>query len=684
LREIEAALVGASEETRAKVEPFTLRPANPASWYAGMLAAERGGANLSQSRIALSASPSRASVQRNDVTAAETIRPDFFPDTCSVLPTLQEPEDSWISIRSANHPIRVWAQCVPGEITTARTVINLFLPTFDKVYVSMVTAMRKAPIPDLAAGGPFDRHNDKGDDAIDVYIVYPQGQVPRSVGGEAVEFDDSNLGETWRSGGGVQTSAFIVLPATLVVEPKSVHSTIIHEFFHVLQYAHNAQIMTTDWWYIEASARWSEAYYDRIHAPWVLGSEPVPRAAYDQLYEPWFVDGFQKRASTVRLNDPDEDRQPEAFIWPYYMQQVSANSEIPAGAVWSAVEGQFTEKAADGALNGVFPFKDRFREFAQRGLNVPLNPGDAMADSRRFVALDPASNGGFKPADDKKPVTQEIELSGPAFDAIAVGVTGLATQYAHIKVTGDTIRRIEIDLSELKAIAGGLGVDIDGYEKIRNNDWEHRDLNSEEKLVYCLNDPTEDLEELRIVISNHTLDGEPAETGVPIEASATPCPIKWVGFAHYDQQYKIFPNAHIIGSADVTWVSADLFPNPFFASFEPTGSIAIDLFEANGCVAQLDPRTFAVDRRFGSLVIDYTTTPPVATGGGGSALVTTLTDCQGRQELVVLGMQFFQGDQALNEEEDTIEGHVVVIDDASSRITLDYQYKREFDKDAPN
>lgn len=616
MKDIEVALVGASDVVRAKLEPFTLRPANPASWYSEMIAATRGAANIAQQRTSRSAVQSRSTARTSAVTAAAAIRPDYFPSTCSELLTLQEPEDGWISIRSANHPIRVWAQCVPGNTTAARSSINLFLPTFDKIYSSMVTAMGKAPIPDLAAGESVDRHNDKGDGAIDVYILYPQGQAPRQSNGEPAIFDDTAAGETWGSGGGLQTSAFIVLPLALVTEPKSTHTTIIHEFFHVLQFAHNAQILSQDWWYTEASAHWSEAYFDRIHAPWVLGQTPVGRAAYDEVYEPWFVDGFQKRAPTVRLNEPDDERQREAFIWPYYMQQVSASSETPAGAVWTALEGALNPRAADAAIDSVFPFATKFREFAQRALNVPLDPGDAMAASRRFVALDPASNGGFRSADDKKPITQVIELSEATLDAIAVGVTGLAAQYALIKVTGESIRRVEIDFTDLLAIAGGLGVDVDGYEKIKDRDWQHRDLNAEAKLVYCLDDPTEDLEELHLVISNHTLDGEPAVVGVPIKASSAPCPAKWVGFAHWDLYGKIFPNPHTVGSADITWVTADPFPNPFFATFFPTGTVTVDRFEANGCVAQVNPRTATVDATNGILQIDYTSTPPVASGSG--------------------------------------------------------------------
>ena len=45
----------------------------------------------------------------------------------------------------------------------------------------------------------------------------------------------------------------------------------------------------------------------------------------------------------------------------------------------------------------------------------------------------------------------------------------------------------------------------------------------------------------------------------------------------------------------------------------------------------------------------------------------------------MLAIVFMDGEQALNDAEDTIKGHVVY-EDQVNLITLDYQYKRTFDK----
>ena len=687
LPEIKATLIGASAETHARLEPFTLRPINPASAYSQMITATRGLTQAAAPSTATFRSATRLGSQRLASTAAagaaavSAIRLDYFPNTCAELPGLQEPADTWVSGRSTTVPIRVWAQCVSGNSDAAEGFIGLALPIFEKIYAPMSASMGKTPKPDLEAGAVVSRHNDNGDAAIDIYILYPQGQIPRDQDGDRAVFDTNALAATYGDGGGFQTSAFVVYPASTLIAEGTAHVTAIHEFFHVLQFAHAAQVVGTSWWYTEASAHWAEAHFDRVLAPWRLGATPVARAAYDEVYEPWFVDSFQRRSSTTRLNDADGDVEREAFIWPYYMQQATGSADTPAKAVWTAVESEISPHGADAKLNGVFSFESKFREFAQRDLNTVINPGNALPTSRRFVALDPATTGGFVGADNEEPVTQHIQLASPGdLNAIAVGVTGLAAQYAHIRVMDTTIRRVEVDLSDLHAVAAGLGIDIDGYEKVQDKDWVHRDLNDENKLVYCFDNPEEKLEELRLVISNHTLDGAPVTVGVPIKASATPCPMKWVGTATYDWQIKIFPNTHTHASANVTWVSADVTPNPFFASFKATGSVNIDVFEANGCVAEVSPRSDFIGDGDGNLLVDYTRKPAVVEGDGASGFLATITDCQGHQDFVPMSVIYMEGPQVLNAAEDLLKSHRVVADDVVNLITLDYEYRREFDK----
>jgi len=665
---------------REQLEQFVVRPAAPTSWF--------------NQSAAQSASPSGASVQQGSsdarsqsdsaLLAPQTAPEDasilFLPATCSARTAAGLPPEGWISVRSDQYPVRVWAHCFSSDPLRAEGLIADTLPLFEKIWPKM-TAPNAMGSP-LADRGTNEALTDdgKGDDAIDVYLVdtvvfregYPYGVKEDGVAG-------ATIGSTVPGAGLARTSAFILLPAGLVNVENKFHSTAVHEFFHVLQYAHNAPLTDSKWWFTEASCRWAEAHFDRVLAPW--GPWSGSRAAFSEVYESWFINGYQKRLPNRSLIDPTDNGDIKAFIWAYYMEQRGIS---PMNA-WTQVENVSGVNAATARVDAMLPFEDHFREFAQRGLNTELNPGDALPESRRFVSLDPEDDldVNFGSADLKEPITEEFTLAEPISDTIVVGVAGLAAQYAHIKVSGETIRRIEIDLSELAAIRGGLGVDIDGYEKIKDQDWAHKDLNSENKLVYCMNDPLEDLEELRLIISNHTLNGQPAATAIPIKASATPCPIEWVGGATYELRNKFFPFTHVIGSADITWVSEDAVENSFFASFTPTGSITVDRFEANECVAEVSPPTELVNGAdFGSLVIDYTVNPAVAEGAGSGTIIATITDCEGRQGIEPIGVFFMEGQQALNEAEDTLKGHVETNDLVFTR-TVDYEYKRRFDKSDP-
>ncbi len=93
------------------------------------------------------------------------------------------------------------------------------------------------PLLDRAPGEALSRLDGKGDDAIDFYIVdasmWREGTL-RSAAGVA--------GLTVKSppGPAAKSSAFVLLPVTVVEAANKFHTSAIHELFHVLQFAHNA------------------------------------------------------------------------------------------------------------------------------------------------------------------------------------------------------------------------------------------------------------------------------------------------------------------------------------------------------------------------------------------------------------------------------------------------------------
>jgi hypothetical protein len=556
------------------------------------------------------------------------------------------------------------------------------------------------PKPDRAAGDRPTLADTTGDESIDVYLIMT-ADVPRGASGSGLDSwplpADAAAGTyPWRCPDTVdcaphKKSGFMILPIGYTVSQPRLHATVIHEFFHLQQYAHNADLRflpvpgdngngsTASWWFTEASATWASAHFDRVINNWGANG----RQAFSRIYDPWFLDGFQQRSPAVQLNDQSDDRPYEAFIWPYFIEQRRGADVI--GRIWVAAEGAVTHREADDAMDGVFPFAGsdgNFREFAVRALNIPLD--EALPDQRRFVSLDPSRSGGFGDADSVEPAAAvSLAFGEPTAGAIAVGAAPLAAQYHKFDVESETIRRIEFDLRQFNTVRSAQKLDLDAFIGIKGQPWMHRELDGEEKLVFCMDDPADKLESLWLIVNNHGLNGQTADTTIPYTATDVPCPMKWEGTATYDHRYKIFPNARTLGSANITWVRDPFSPGFGYDSYYATGSVTIDSFSANGCQATIVPRTATVEPGWGSLVIDYTQTIPVATGDGAGTIIATLRDCDDNEQPgTPLGVLFFQDPVLLNDAEDEIKAQFSY-EDQVSQWTLDFTYRRKFDKDSP-
>ena len=106
-----------------------------------------------------------------------------------------------------------------------------------------------------------------------------------------------------------------------IADTQSMRKDLIHEFFHVLQNAHNRKgpFKGTDGhWFNEASATWAETFFDR------------PTSAQTHT---WFEE-FQ--LSHEGLESADPDHQYAAYIWPFFMEQESGASAV--FKAWVAIE----------------------------------------------------------------------------------------------------------------------------------------------------------------------------------------------------------------------------------------------------------------------------------------------------------------------------------------------------------
>src|SRR4026207_555673 len=118
-----------------------------------------------------------------------------------------------------------------------------------------------------------------------------------------------------------------------------------HEFFHVLQHAHNGQVKTT--WYHEASATWAGWYYKR---------DSYKEKAYGRFED------YQAADESLLRYDYNAEYQYQAWGWPLFQYIEGGDSNV--FQAWTEIENAVTPAQVDRAIDLQLPFEDGFREFA--------------------------------------------------------------------------------------------------------------------------------------------------------------------------------------------------------------------------------------------------------------------------------------------------------------------------------
>ncbi|HVR18553.1 MAG TPA: hypothetical protein VMS65_02615, partial [Polyangiaceae bacterium] len=394
--ELRRRISGLSTAGQASLRPFLVRPADAESAWSVPLMAQVPAAGK---RVLAAAAP--------------------VPTSC---PEQSGGPGTWISRRSTTESVRVWAQC-KGEATGDAESVRLIQKTLGvlhKIYGPM-TGLMSYPIEDLEGG----------DAAIDFYIVDPGGSVVR----RGDSFVPAGLGSTFSDfpevGNGA--SAFVLLPRSLLYASRF-HTTVIHEFFHVLQKAHNHQYSPRELsasnvyvahWFPEASAVWVSAHFDRILAPWEDG-----RAAYLDAHQR-FTQRFQKSSLALSAPNPVPHTY-SAYIWSYFAEQETGSANFMAD-IWEGLMSASSFEQADDAIDQAFSFREHFKDFALRNLNMSFIPGDPLPRSERYVALDSIFPDGPTPDYPSSLLTRDQEFRQ------SLEIPNLGTRY--VMLTADPLAR---------------------------------------------------------------------------------------------------------------------------------------------------------------------------------------------------------------------------------------------------
>jgi hypothetical protein len=475
-REIAASRATLPASVLAQLQPFLVRPDDPASIL------NTPGAKASRS-------------------------------TTGTAPALACSSTGWAYQQSANpqHHVRVWAHCNRPEDAGYDTAISTTLGVLDKVWDPMTNLM----------GAPLDDGWGGGSSAIDFYVVGLPDRVYRSGGGWSLDDSKDADGMTLpTSETAVRSSAFVLLSRAKVAQPLY-HSLVIHEFFHVLQDAHNALVWSRNsgtpaapvwdaFWFMEASATWAETYYDRTVA-W------PQRAAATYTY-PWFRD-FQENLAGLHASTPPNHMY-GAFIWPFFMEQETGGPTLIADA-WRAFEplGAGDFDGAMAALNRTFAFDNHFADFAVRNLNSEFDGQNPIGPHYRD--RDSLFPEGVMP----RPNEQDAFVwpMDPAYPGkqIAAAIQPLQAAYYHYAVLSG-IKQIRLNFSQL---APSTRLKARAVVRVRGangapGQWSLRDLSTTGENVLC------DVDEIWLVLSNTSFSYDAAQTIEPsfrVRALAAPC-----------------------------------------------------------------------------------------------------------------------------------------------------------------
>lgn len=605
-REIRDSLTDLPTSLQTQLRPFIVRPSDPESVW-----------NDEEGR------------SRSKLAVAEVLP----PSTC---PPQSGAERSWISKRSGLHPVRVWTQCVGRQADDAESerLVDKTLGLLNKVYGPM-TALMGEPI--LDQGG--------GDEAIDFYILDSTAYVYR--GGEFDSIAPKNFGEAECLSspvGGNAQSGYVLLQHYLPYM-SFFHETLIHELFHVLQCAHNpsyavrAQANVSGLkemhWFVEASATWAAAYFDRVLAPWERG-----RAAF--FVHRRFTNWFQPKQLGLNALQPKENSY-SSYIWPYFVEQETGGPAFMR-QIWDRLRTTTTFEQADDAIDSVYSFPQNFKRFALRNLNTAFTPGDPLPSDKRYVRLDPEQF-----PDGKEPsYLLRGELIADKDQEKAISLPNLSAGYLRMSILSSGIRKVEFDFSGLQP--AGF-VDVQALVRTVGG-WvsEPLDLGSS-KATFCFDKgPTTttvrgSFEEIVLVIANHgKREGSKVAGNLTVRPKSTPCSpfpdyVGTTSFVATGATGGKGPSPE--GTAQVTWEFVSYNPDTKGAVYHVReGTLSIEgpsYLAFDNCPFTISPKTVAVTKinsAASTLVVNHGTNPPTfgitaatAPGADGTPMLTYTVTC---------------------------------------------------------
>ncbi len=391
----------------------------------------------------------------------------------------------WADSGSLDSRFKVWA-CADGDPDAAARDIATLAGMVEEMWGPMTQAAPEGMGPPRAdAYGPNFPAEVGGDPRIDFYALRPGERIARS-GGSSIP--DGALAAarpappfTTANGAPLRTSSgFVMVARARLSDDWRMRQDLVHEFFHVLQDAHNIVATyqgTQPHWFVEATATWAETYY--------------LRADSDEPHR-WF-EAFQ--TSELGLQDADPDHQYAAYVWPFFMEQEQGEQAI--FRTWQAIEplGPGDFEGVTDAIEREVPFTPRFRDFAVRNLNLTDVLTELDAPEPTYDDLDPGFHEDIPPQH-----MRPGQVSPDARHVASQSLPPLSARYHDLTIT-DEARDVTIDMTTL---APASAVDGDALVHLTEGWWERRPV-AGGVLRFCRDEdePFNDIDRVILVVSNH-------------------------------------------------------------------------------------------------------------------------------------------------------------------------------------
>jgi hypothetical protein len=364
----------------------------------------------------------------------------------------------WGYVTAAGGDLRVWYENTrAGQQDKAISVAEYL----DSGAWNKVIGVFREPVPD---GGDLEGKRCRGfDPSIDV-VLAPMSDVS----GRAISYDD-------RGDCRGPFSGFALVKRDLT--GKLLKATVVHELAHVTHFAYSGDHCRPGIpWLTEATAAWTENYVGD------LGPENPER------YASWFFDRPGLPLETYEDYKTGTPRQYGAYL---FFQWLAKNKGPAAvGQVWYYTEsGEHPIDTTQLALRDLGyggGFDEAWKKFALAGLNPRQTvdwfkqwglPYGAFADSDRVL---PDGNGLTLPVD----------------------LPHLSAQYHDLTIT-DAVKGVEVK----NPFAGVPGASVQAWLRINDGGHERievRDISDAERTTFCRDIPSENVQEIALVIANST------------------------------------------------------------------------------------------------------------------------------------------------------------------------------------